>query len=506
MNSLPESFVSKQARAFLRSTKKEETCQTKFEKKAFYGCVLVFTLFALIFCSAYWASAAGTTGNTNSDSTIGDSSNLIDNNLGMSNSGVLSFSDLNITSNLWNESNISSDSLDYSAQVTDFLFWKNENEYYARNGTTGKIEYSGTDLSQMITRIVSNSTDGLLLCFKKGVYALSSTIDITEKNDIRITGAGKELTKFAVSADVTAFNVTGNPETHNMRFEISDCTIDGGNVASTKYGIYLKHVDSVQLHDLAVTCFDTHVYVEDCQKPSIYNVVVWSNTKFSYGLYFKGYNLDIKMHEVSVLHSDPDADGIRFENYDSIELTKVYVNPTVTRKGAGYGFVFANCNWVHLTNCIADGNGNAGYYISSGYGFYFTNCWSGTNLKGLLVDDADQIQVNACQFYSNTETGITITSANEVYPSCTITASHFLHNQMYGLELGNTNHTIVTGNHFTNNGIYGVYYKTGNDYATLTNNDATDNQNKNYDIYITTPKSSGNLNLEQNFGRIYQAP
>jgi parallel beta-helix repeat protein len=235
-------------------------------------------------------------------------------------------------------------------------------------------------------------------------------------------------------------------------------------------------------------------------------VVVWSNKEFSYGFYFKGYNLDIKMHEVSVLHSDPDADGIRFENYDSIELTKVYVNPTVTRKGTGYGFVFANCNWVHLTSCIADGNGNAGYYLSSGYGFYFTNCWSGTNLKGLLCDDADQIQVNACQFYSNTETGVTITAANEIYPSCTITASHFMHNQMYGLEVENTNHTIVTGNHFRNNGIYGIYYKTGNDYATITNNDATGNLNKDYDIYIATPKSSDNMNLDQNFGRIYQTP
>ena len=35
-------------------------------------------------------------------------------------------------------------------------------------------------------------------------------------------------------------------------------------------------------------------------------------------------------HDVSVLHSDPNADGIRFENYDSIELSKVYVNHTLT--------------------------------------------------------------------------------------------------------------------------------------------------------------------------------
>ncbi len=117
-------------------------------------------------------------------------------------------------------------------------------------------------------------------------------------------------------------------------------------------------MDSIQLHDMAVTCFDTHVYVEDCQKPSVYNFVVWSDTTFSYGFYFKGFNLDIKMHDVSILHSDPNAEGVRFENYDSIELSKVYVNPTVTEKGTGYGFVFVDCNWVHLIGCIADGNGH----------------------------------------------------------------------------------------------------------------------------------------------------
>lgn len=493
MKPLPERFVSEHTRRVFKSAKNEQTRKIKVERKAFWGCMLTVCLVAFVFGSAYWASVAGQAPTDEISLLLTDGSNLTDENL-------------NTNSNAWSGSNISSSVSDYAIEQCDYVFWEDEGNYFAKNGTTGEIEYSASDLTQILNDIISRSTDGLFLCFKKGVYLLSSTVNILEKNDIRIVGAGKELTKFVVSSDITALNITGNPESHNMRLEISDCLIDGGSVSSTNCGVYIKHVDSIQLHDMAITCFDTHVYVEDCQKPSIYNVVVWSDKSFSYGFYFKGFNLDIKMHEVSVLHSDPDADGIRFENYDSIELSKVYVNPTVTRKGTGYGFVFVDCNWVHLTSCIADGNGNAGYYISSGYGFFFTNCWSGTNLKGLLCDGADQIQISSCQFYSNTETGVTITSANEVFPSCTITASHFLHNEMYGLEVENTNHTIVTGNHFRNNGIYGIYYKTGNDYATITNNDATDNLNQNYDVYINTPGRSGHINLDQNFGRAYQAP
>jgi hypothetical protein len=466
MKPFPESLASEQPR---RSYK------IKVEKKAFWGSLLAVCLLTLVFSSAYWASAAR-------ESTTKESSPLLSDG-----------------------SNSSTDSLDCPTEPYDYVFWKDKSSYFAKNGTSGETEYSGNNISQIVENIVSLSADGLFLCFKKGVYTLSSTISITEKNDIRIMGAGKQLTKFAVSADITAFNITGNPENHNLRFEISDCTIDAGDVFSTKYGVYIKDMDSIKLHDMAVTCFDTHVYVEDCQKPSVYNFVVWSNTAFSHGFYFKGFNIDIKMHEVSILHSDPNAEGIRFENYASIELSKVYVNPTVTEKGTGCGFVFVDCNWVHLTGCIADGNGNAGYYLSSGFGFFFTDCWAGSNLKGLLSVDADQIQISSCQFYSNTEAGVKIAAANQDYPSCSISGSHFLHNGMYGLEIENTNHTIVTGNNFKNNTIYGIYYNTGNDYAVIKGNDATDNNNENYDIYINTPRQGGNVHIDQNFGRIYHA-
>ena len=420
------------------------------------------------------------------------------------NSLVLTDGSTPINDNLELYSSISSDADDLLgvSEPYDYLFWTNGTNYFVTNGTT--ID-SGSDIAHLVETVVSGSSEGLFLCFRTGVYRLFSTIDIIEKSNIRIVGAGRELTKFVVSADITAFNVTGNPENHNLRFDLSGCSIDGGAVLSTNCGVYIKHMDSVQLHDLDVTCFDTHVYVEDCQKPNVYNLGVWSDRCFSYGLYFKGYNLDIKLHEVSVLHSDPNAVGVRFENYDSIELSKVYVNPTVTTKGTGSGFVFVDCHFVHLVGCVADGNGNAGYYLSSGFGFYFVDCWSGSNLNGLLSVDADQLQISSCQFYSNAETGATITAANEVYPSCSISGSHFLHNKLYGLELENTNHSIVLGNHFRNNTLYGIYYSKTNDYAIITNNDATGNLHPNYDVYIGSPCLEANLQLKQNFGRIYLA-
>ena len=259
----------------IRRTLRELEIMRKFtvEKRAVCGGVLAVCVFSVVFVSVYLGSVSG-------ELTVKEESLLF----GGSDSMLESF---DISDNVTEDSSWFSyagmnhtDDLEYPSELCDYVLWRNESSYFARNGLTGDVEFSGSDITPIVENIVSGSTDGLLLCFKKGVYVLSSTIDIAEKSDIRIVGAGKELTKFVVSSDIAAFNITGNSESHNLRFEISGCLIDGGGVSSTKYGLFMKHMDSIQLHDLAVTCFDTHVYVEDCQKPSVYNVVVWSNTKF----------------------------------------------------------------------------------------------------------------------------------------------------------------------------------------------------------------------------------
>jgi len=270
MKSFPERLLELTGVVCL--TEKTRFSAIKAKKMVFWGIMLVSCMFVFVFCCAYWASAANEiAGKENVLSSMGESGKFVYSALD---------ADIEKPSRI---------------EPYDYVLWRKENLYFAMTGATGEIAFAGGNLSQIVESIVSQSSNGVFLFFKSGVYHLSSPISILEKNDVRIMGAGRELTKFTVSNGITAFNVIGNPESHNLRFEISDCTIDGGAVSSTKYGIYMKYVDSAKLHDMEVTCFDTHVYVEDCQKPSVYNFAVWSNSPFSYGFHFVGYNIDVKM-------------------------------------------------------------------------------------------------------------------------------------------------------------------------------------------------------------------
>lgn len=190
MKPFPERSVADQTHS---GYTREKPRKLRLEKKAFWGSIMAVFLLSLVLCSAYWANAAKETKTAENNSLLTSYSDPVD--LGVNdntacNSSVLDSADLNITGGL-----LSGETDGYPLEPYDYLFWENEGNYFTPNGTTRKTDYSGNNLAQIVANVVSGSTDGLFLCFKKGVYTLTSTINITEKNDIRIMGAGKELTK-----------------------------------------------------------------------------------------------------------------------------------------------------------------------------------------------------------------------------------------------------------------------------------------------------------------------
>ena len=143
MNPLQERLVSEQRR---RSYKK--------------ALLLVVCLLAFVFCSAILASATGKTTTESNSSLLTDGSNATPD--------TLELGENNFTAEILNSTDNK-----YPNEQYDYLLWRDNLNYYARNGTTGEIEYSGTSLTPIIESIVARSSDGLFLCFKKGVYILS---------------------------------------------------------------------------------------------------------------------------------------------------------------------------------------------------------------------------------------------------------------------------------------------------------------------------------------------
>ena len=264
-------------------------------------------------------------------------------------------------------------------------------------------------------------------------------------------------------------------------------------------------MNDVKLDDLSVMEFNVGCEVECTEKVYIDRCKVWSNeTTFSTGFKFVGFSIDTFLTDTTVLHNQPTGIGYSFSNCDSITLTNAVANPTVHSYGSGgYGFLFFTCHWVNLIGTISDGNGSHGYYLNSGFRYYFTGAWAGSNYgNGLQSDSAGQIILSGCSFYANHMDGIKLSNSNGTTISTVISEG----NTQYGLEVSNTNGITVTASILTQNGINGIFFDVGNSYAIIQNNNCMDNLDSSFDIYISTPHSSGFSSVSNSFGRIYQAP
>ena len=389
-----------------------------------------------------------------------------------------------------------------STPFSYLVFTDGNGNYYAENGTTRTIDYSGTDLASILNAVI---TPGKTCYFLPGEYYLNSTVNVFGKNDVSISGSGLETSIIQVPSDICAFNITGTgSNVHNARFSMSNIAINS-TTSSTQPAIFIKYMNDIKLSDLSVMRFNVGYDIECTEKVYVYRCKVWSNkTTFSTGFKFVGYSIDIFLIDTLVLHNQPSGVGYSFNNCDSITLIDAIANPTVPSYGdGGYGFFFFNCHCVNLIGTISDGNGSHGYYLSSGFRYYFTGAWAGSNFgNGLQSDSADHIMLSGCSFFTNHMDGIKLSNSTDTTISTVISTG----NTEHGLEVSNTNGITVTSSILTQNGNKGIFLDVGNSYAIVQNNNCMDNSGSSFDIYISTPHSSDSSLVSNNFGRIYQTP
>ena len=387
-------------------------------------------------------------------------------------------------------------------QFSYIVFTDGDGNYYAENGVTKTIEYSGTDLAAILNAVINQGKTCQLL---PGEYYLHSPVNVFGKNDVSISGSELETSMIRVTSDICAFNITGTAsDSHNARFTMSNIAINS-TATSTQPALFIKYMNDIKLSDLSINQFKVSYDIECTEKVYIYRCKTWSNkTTFSTGFKFVGYSIDTFLIDTLVLHNQLSGTGYSFEQCDSITLINAIANPTVSSYGAGgYGFVFSNCHFVNLMGTISDGNGSHGYYLSSGFRYYFNSAWAGSNFgNGLQSDSASQISITGCSFYTNHMDGIKLSNASSTTISNTVSKG----NTRHGLEVSSTNGITVTSSVLTENGNNGIFLNSGNSYAIIQNNNCIGNLDPSFDIYITTPSASSFSIASNNFGRIYQTP
>lgn len=94
-------------------------------------------------------------------------------------------------------------------ETASYIIFKDGSTYYARNGTTGSIDYSGIIASTLIKNVISNCSNGDKIYFKKGTYVLTDpdsdnvAINITKPLILEFEGG----VTFSVSSNIWAIVV-----------------------------------------------------------------------------------------------------------------------------------------------------------------------------------------------------------------------------------------------------------------------------------------------------------
>jgi len=71
---------------------------------------------------------------------------------------------------------------------SSFLIWRDGSTYYAKNGSTGAIQYFGTNATTVINNAISSLPTGGLVFLRDATYNIDDTINVVEKLNINIIG------------------------------------------------------------------------------------------------------------------------------------------------------------------------------------------------------------------------------------------------------------------------------------------------------------------------------
>jgi len=233
------------------------------------------------------------------------------------------------------------DALYYPQQPASYIIWTDGSTYYAKNGITGAIDYSGADAATIIQSTIDtlHSLWGGIISIKEGNYSISSAIQIYGRITIKGSGTATTILRLANNADCNLFEFTGN--TLEWFFMLSDINLQGNkdnNAAGT--GIYVEPTGEGRISDgilervISSYFDDDGIYIHQVWGWRFYDVITEYNDRDGIVLYGDS---NAELHAVKSLGNGQDGLDLRATNcriiggeYSSNTAVGIYVRSAVT--------------------------------------------------------------------------------------------------------------------------------------------------------------------------------
>lgn len=175
----------------------------------------------------------------------------------------------------------------FDPDAPSYIVWKSGSVYYAKNGATGAVDYSGSDAVAVLTSIIAAmpSTGGKVVI--KGMLGPVSSGTITiNKSNIVLEGYGYGAADSApcgiLRTDGTAFDlltIEGSPGAHVNNIRIVGLTLSNGTTyhgTGNGHGIKVDHASYVEVSYCLINGFHgSAVYAAHVYGIEVYHCNIW---------------------------------------------------------------------------------------------------------------------------------------------------------------------------------------------------------------------------------------
>ena len=252
-------------------------------------------------------------------------------------------------------------------ETASYIIFKVGDTYYAKNGTTGEIEFSGTDASQVIQSAINAlpSEHGGTVFLKAGKYIITHTIYLN-KTHVQLRGEGTYATwlELADNADCSLLQI-GHPTAHLMFNGVFDLSLHGNKANNTKgsgilvygYRVSDMHIERV----ICMSCPFDGIHLEPLNGPvdgsgaRFWNIWI-KNCLFEYcnigvdidANAYKGPIWQVWLDNVYVYNND--LHGIVIQGGDDDYVKWININNPHVRANGGYGIRIRPARYVSIIN------------------------------------------------------------------------------------------------------------------------------------------------------------
>jgi len=291
--------------------------------------------------------------------------------------------------------------------VADFVVYKVSSTYYAQNGSTGAVDYSGASFLTVMASIYS-AVAGATVLLRPGTYDCGSGLPLYGTNYIggRISGAGR----YKVILQASAAAAQGTVDLRTSYFTIDNLTIDG-NSQTTTSGLCIgnTNADGTSDHDRASWCTTAqNITVINCSDDAyrFRNNWYYSTLQNCRGMSaISGYGIQFKHEQDTHSWTSGDNGQLTVLNCELDGGLGSIKNTPATG---------CTCHRVDFIRCGFYGGYNGTYQvdIQGMYGTKFDNCdWemgaSFTSKTGIIID-GEGITLDGCEFslFANSITAV----------------------------------------------------------------------------------------------------